>query len=317
MDIWQKYIWPALLIIVCVAVIVVAFIILGKQAEEITRSLNYEQQSQTPSQPEIKITKIEIYKESGPSGKVLKLVWENLPNGTSRLKIFRSKIGTTQWILWKTEDLSQKNLASGSVDIKLGRTETTDGYVFYVQAIGGEGAGGTTSTEVLWTSSSTPALTPPVVPPPPAGIVPPPGDNGNQVTTTPPIQIIPAPPIATSSYVAPTSTPATTTIYYYTPDGNISGAQIQNTSDFWVQHVNRAIEIGWQNISGADKITVSRSLNQTGDWNAILNQNDPTSSYYIRLIDETIFTDYYYKMDIYSGENITKTIGPILLPALQ
>jgi len=108
-------------------------------------------------------------------------------------------------------------------------------------------------------------------------------------------------------------------LYYYTPDGQVSSANPPPTiPHFWVQHVNRKIEIGWNDLPvGTVQIIVSRSGAMDGPWSQLLLQNQPvTTNYVIRLVDNTIGEAYYYKLDANGNNGILGTFGPELLPPL-
>ncbi len=80
------------------------------------------------------------------------------------------------------------------------------------------------------------------------------------------------------------------------------------------------IDIGWQNLPlGTEKFVVSRSADQNGPWLAVLTQENPPSGgpYSIKILDQTLYDPYYYKMDVYDADgDITATYGPEYLPAL-
>jgi hypothetical protein len=316
----QKYIWPMVLIVACMAVISFAFMYLGQEAnraimEAVNQPTLQKIGTESPAgQPEIKVPSVAVYTYKNKNGRFFKISWENLPNGTTRLNIFRSKTGTSNWSLWKSLNVPTGSLSSGEIELKLASGELTGGYSFYTEAASDNGS----SATPLWVSSSTEALPPP----PSAPTSTPPGEN--PPTSNPIEQLLPPAEVAPSSTpVTPpsstgTSPESTTTIYYYTPQGTVSGStNVSSSSPFWVQHVNRAIEIGWQNIGTTDKAMVSRSLNSNGPWTEIINQKNPSDSYSIRLVDETLYTGHYYKLDIYSGTNIAESYGPIELPPLQ
>ncbi|MDO8504745.1 MAG: hypothetical protein Q7S36_02725 [Candidatus Liptonbacteria bacterium] len=307
----QKYILPIVLVVVFIAIITFAFLFFDIGGEALRPGQPAPgENTLNPAAPEIKTPNISVYAWKTKTGGFFEVRWENLPDGATRLNVFRSKTGTNKWSLWKSIDIPAGSLLSGSIQLMLKSGETTDGYSFYVQAVSGNG----TSTVTLWTSSSTVAGPPP---PPPADNAPvngnpPPGGDAPANTTSsgqnpPPPDTTGAPP-----------TESTGTIYYYTPEGAISGTSSDFIlDDFWVQHVNRSVEIGWQNISSnADKVIVSRAKTLGGTWKTIVNQVDPSTAYSIRLVDETLFTDYYYKMTVYDGGDVIANYGPIELPAL-
>lgn len=124
-----------------------------------------------PTKPasEPKLT-VEIQK--GAEEDTLIMRWDNIPNNTARIRIYRAKAGTTQWVLWKVIDLKDivsgtgggggagggteggiavsgglffGNTDNGSFSISLGKSndENAD-YVYYVQAL--VSSGNNTST---------------------------------------------------------------------------------------------------------------------------------------------------------------------------
>ena len=92
-----------------------------------------------------------------------------------------------------------------------------------------------------------------------------------------------------------------------------------HTESFWVEHVNGAIEIGWQNLpSATTHVLVGRSANQTGPWATLLQQNNPviTEPYFIRVIDQSLNNPYYYRLTASAGSQTVATYGPIFLDRL-
>jgi hypothetical protein len=263
-------------------------------------------------------------------------------------KIASSTIGGPEWTLWKTIPIAPGETGGGSFGIDVG-TETFSGSSFYAEAVGsGLGTGGnpganSTSTgsggtpEILWTSSSTfsveptsttvlPPLNQPVSPPvatstnpnqvPQTGTVPPNPTSTPTVTptSTSPV-IVPPNPIPTSTG-NPTESAPPNGIPYYTPQGKLSGYGFAPTGNFWVNNVNRSIEIGWQNLpAGFSSVAVLRSTTVTGPWEEILTQADPapSSTYSLQLIDNSVNTPFYYEMTAASGTETVATYGPIYL----
>ena len=83
-----------------------------------------------------------------------------------------------------------------------------------------------------------------------------------------------------------------------------------------MKHINNFIELGWQNLStSTDHLTVSRALAAEGPWTPLLNQTNPdaTGPYTIRLVDNTIGTPHYYKLDTFVGTIFIYGYGPLLL----
>ena len=246
----------------------------------------------------------------------LVLSWQNLPTSTSRIDIFRAKLACESWSKWKTAEIQDPS--SGSVEIKVNEN-LASGYCLYFEAISKSG-------EALW--SSTPINQIAYLgggTPPPQG-----QPNGPGTLNQPP----PAPPPLGSPPATPTSTPQsqpTSTPPSQPPSGGETTStpsqstpivpDIVHTENFWVDHVNQKIEIGWQNMpSGTDKIIVSRSATSTGPWTKLFEQQGPFENkpYVIRLLDETINSPQYYKLEAFSSSNaILQTFGPLLLSALN
>lgn len=246
------------------------------------------------------------------NGETLILSWQNLPSGTSHIDIFRAKLACENWSKWKTAEI--KDSSQGSVEIKANENISSD--CFYFKAVSGSGTqlwssapqnqvgylgGGTPPPQGQPNGPGTPNQPPP---PPPSGTPP------TAPTSTPPSQSTSTPPPPPPSQ-NPTSTPSqpTSTV----PD-------IIHTESFWVGHVNQKIEIGWQNMpSGTDKIIVSRSTASEGPWTKLFEQQGPFENkpYVIRLVDETINSPQYYRLEAFSSSGaILQTFGPLLLPAL-
>lgn len=258
----------------------------------------------------------------------MSVIWENLPEGTRSLKIYRRKTGEGSLSLWAEIPVTSR---SGSVEVK--NPGGASDYFYQAEAVTGSGAvlwdsttapiqysgtGGSvaavgTSTQNVSTggSQSSPGIAPTgqTNPPPPST---PPASTSSG--TPPP------PPPSSGGTIPASSSPGEVPgqIYYYTPSGQISGTSTPETAIFWVQHVNKKIEIGWQNLpTGTTKIVVLRSLSENLEYVTLLTQTDPNiQSDFIRLDDHTINQAYYYKMKVYSGSSLTNTYGPVLLPAL-
>lgn len=300
--------------------------------------------------------KLTVEIQKGAKEDTLIMRWDNIPAHTARIKIYRAKTGTTAWILWKVIDLANiaaggggggigsfiGNAENGSFSISLGKpSESNEEYVYYVQAIIPTGTGTSTSTstgtgtstgggpppeEILWTSPvTTPTVTTstppsPSAPPPTTETGTPPPSVPSTTLPTPTTPSTTAPSQPTSS--PPTPPPTTPSgIPYYTPQGAISGYGQPQSGSFWVQHTDNKIDIGWQNLpTGAMSFTVSRSQNQSGPWTQILTQQNPPTTggpYSIKILDNTLYEPYYYKMDVYdAANNITASYGPEYLPPL-
>lgn len=263
-------------------------------------------------------------------GKNLLVQWQNLPGGTTALNIFRSKKNTNDWELWKTIQLNVDQLLDGSQLLNLGLNGSD--YSYYFQAVGGNSDDNSTSTEnILWTSSSTD---------PGNGTSTNQngggggnggagngnnggggsngnssssgqgqgGNNGNGGGGS----------NGNSSGTGGGSGPGGNA--YYNPQIQVTGYGADN-GNFWVQHASQSIEIGWQDLpSSTDSITVTRSQNQNGPWDQILQEQNPgtTGSYSLELVDGTVDEPYYYEMNVYQGTTLLATYGPdYLAPAGQ
>lgn len=247
------------------------------------------------------------------SGNSFFVQWQNLPNGTTALNIFRGKTGTPQdtWSLWKTVSIPSGELANGSFEINL-NGENEDGYSFYLKAV--DGNDGDTGTPLWISSSTTPIVT--------TSTLEQPGTSGNQ---NPPDQSStpnnpgnnppPSNPTGTSqggsnNPPTPTGTP------YYSPQVQISGYGSEHTGNFWVQQVDQKIQIGWQDIpQGVTDIVIERSQDQDGPWTTILAQKNPGTGgpYSIQLVDNTFGVPFYYELNAMVGTSTIATYGPVYL----
>lgn len=252
----------------------------------------------------------------------LAIFWQNLPKDTKTLNIYRKDGETGDSVLWKTV-----NVTGESGSLNLGKEEGGPA-TYTVEGVGASGStnwssvGNTASagaagsqSSTSQTSTSSPQTTNPTIPPTtPPPTTPPPSQNSTSTTTPPPT----TPPPATSS-TPPTTPPAdTSTIYYYTPSGQISGTSSVSIASFWVQHVNKKIEIGWQNIpSSTTKIIIYRSQLESSGYTKLLEQTNLLTSYVIRLEDNAVTENYYYRMEAKNGSTLIATYGPVYLPALE
>jgi hypothetical protein len=270
---------------------------------------------QPPAPPPAPVVSITIQKSK--SGNSFVVQWENLPNGTIALEIFRGKTGTdpSTWSLWKTITLTPDELASGKVVIDIGSANEA-GYSFYEEAVNGSPDNGS-STSPLWTSSPIIPIvttsTPPDLPPnnPPQQ----PPNNPTPSSTNP---IIPpdnaSTSIPTSTSENPPQTPTGTP--YYNPQVQISSYGSPQSGNFWVQHVDNKIQIGWQNLpAGTNSFTVSRSADQNGPWDTVITQINPniTGPDSIQVVDDTLGQPYYYQMTAQNGNETIATYGPVYL----
>jgi hypothetical protein len=296
-----------------------------------------------------------IAKSAG--GNSLFVQWQNLPSGTVELDIFRSKTGATStWSLWKTISITPGQLVDGNFNIDLGSSSLA-GYLFYVQAgSGGSGAGGgsgdnspsTDGETILWTSSSTVPIVTTSTPsgdgsnpgdgnPPPPDTPPasspsssassslpqnpsstPPSEPSSSPSSTPPSNSGPGNNPSSTENPQPSPPPGNP---YYNPQVQITGYGTAS-GDFWVEHADQSIEIGWQNIPAeVDTITVARatgtasSTNPTGPWNTIITQQNPgtSGSYSLQLVDNSLNDPYYYEMTALEGSTTIATYGPVYL----
>lgn len=248
----------------------------------------------------------------------LAIYWQNLPKETTTLNIYRTDAESGDSVLWKTVQVTGE---SGSLD--LGKEDgglatyiiegvSTDGNTTW-SSVGNTTSAGTSSSPSSPGQTSTSSL-PTINPTTPPSTTPPPSQSTTTTTTPPPT----TPPATTTSTTPPVTSPSdTSTIYYYTPSGQISATSSISTASFWVQHVNNKIEIGWQNIpSSTTKIIVYRSKSETSGYVKLLEQTNLQTSYIIRLEDNAISEDYYYKMEVRNGSSLIATYGPLFLPGL-
>ena len=256
--------------------------------------------------------------------------WENLPDGTNRIVIFRSRTGGT-WVRWKT--ISIESGASGSTEITLSGGENASSYSFYAQAFSPVGY-------TLWASQITQAQPPPPPPsesststatttgqiaqggsPPPGNQNPPPSTPTSTPSATSTSSTTPPPPSGNTTTTPPvTPPPSGPPVAYYTPNGEIAGYFVPQLDPFFVTHVNQNIEISWQNLPPpTETIVVYRSQNQNGPWKELLRQEHPSTSTrdFVRLVDYTTYDSYYYRMDALSGSGaVLAAYEPIYLPGI-
>lgn len=264
-----------------------------------------------PPAPSISLT---LQKEKGKN--TLTINWANLPGNTVALKIYRGKKGTSTstWQLWKTINIPFGQL-SGNAQFDPG----TGTYSYYVEAVSGNDNGTSTgggNGDIVWQSgvtdpgSETPTSTPPQNPPAPTSTDNDPGNSSGTPQNPPP----PPPPPAPTSTGNPGNTPTGTP--YYNPQIQISGYGSDQNGNFWVQHVDQKIQMGWQNLpQDTTSIVIYRSPNQDGPWTMVLTQNNPgvNGSYSIQVVDDTLGSPYYYEMNAVAGSSTIATYGPIYL----
>lgn len=253
---------------------------------------------------------------------------KNLPIGTSDIQIFRSKLNEEQWLLWKTKRV-YPGCDSEIIEVSIVKGDDPFSYRYYFKAVDEEG-------NDLWVSdvvfpsetpppnlpgssgNGAPGTAPPGSVPPPSGTEPPPGTVPG---TAPPPQSTSSPgtPGTGSSDEGNSGNP--NEITYYTPSVILSGTSTPQTANFWVSHVDKRIEIGWQNVSPqTSKAIVSRSPSSNGPWEKLLEQEKPATNtpYFIRIVDNTLHEAYYYKLETRSASNsLLNSYGPILLEPLE
>jgi hypothetical protein len=280
------------------------------------------QNPQAPTAPQPPAVTLTIVKS--PTGNSLVVQWQNLPSNTKALNIFRGTTNATStWSLWKTIDISAGDLANGNATINLG-SSLLDGYSFYAEAVSDNGnasgtQGGGGNSNILWTSSSTvpivttstPPATPPSAPPQnPTSTA----ENPQSPPTTPTSSPTSSNPVSGTNPTSPTSS-APTGNPYYNPEIQISGYG-NAPGNFWVEHVNQSIEIGWQNLpENINAIVVARSASSTGPWSTIIRQQNPgtAGSYSLQIVDDTLNDPYYYEMTAFNGTTTIATYGPAYL----
>ncbi len=274
----------------------------------------------TPPQPSVTLT----IQKNGKQN-TLMIQWQNLPNGTTELYIFRGKgNNTSTWELWKTLMLGEGQFTNGSAQFTLGSGDL--GYGYYVQAAGGYE--NSTGTQILWQSGSGD----PGSGDNGGGNGGNQGGNGNEGGNSSSSQGAPGGDSTSTGSgngdgqgsggngngggSGGGNSSGSNGNPYYNPQIQITGYGTANGS-FWVQHVNQSIEIGWQDLpEGIDTIVVSRSEQQAGPWDQILSQKNPSQSgsYSLQLVDGTLGDPYYYEMTALEGTTTIGTYGPIYLP---
>jgi len=246
------------------------------------------------------------------------LLWENLPEGTEKIDIYRTDEGSGEWGLWRSIPVGG---TSGGVEIGI---EGPGNFEYYFEALNGGGnttwisenapsSPASTNNEDNNSSENTTSTLSPLS-----------NENTNaSSTSSPPAPNPETPPIDENIDTSPTLSPPVPPPpvedgVYYTPDGQVVSTSTVDLGNFWVQHVDKRIEIGWKNLpDGTDKIVVDRSRTETGGYSQFLEINDPQGSDTIRLVDNTIHENYYYKMSALDGTLILETYGPMFLPILE
>lgn len=265
--------------------------------------------------------------ERTKDGNVLFVQWNDLPGNTAALAIFRSAKGKSDWSLWKTITLLAAELGGGNAQFNIGKDDLST-YSFYVEAIGNNnsnGGGNSTSTTILWTSPPTDApivvapqnpSSPPSEPSEPAQGSPS-SSPSSSVPVTPPAPSsstpVTPPPGTSSSPVVPNGTP------YYTPEIQISGYESGPSDNFWVQHIDQMIQIGWQNLPPQTTgVVIVRSLGEDGPWTTVFTQENPDTAnpYSIQVVDNTLGQPYYYELNGSAGSTTDAVYGPVYLPSV-
>ncbi len=320
--------WSTIAAIISIAGIGISYFLLNNYASTPSPHGNPIATSSPPSIQHAPEITLQTYRTETKN--IFIITWKYLPDGTTRLDIYRAKSGTQDWSLWKSVFVPTGEEQSGIAEIVLSLKENTNGYLYYVEAVRGTG-GGTTGGEVVWTSPQnlpvTPTNTLPPLPPPPppstpSGSTPPP----TPTTPGPAPALAPAPapsPSPSSPSPSPRGSPSPSpsyppgTIIYYKPESGVSGTSQPQTAHFWASIINNAIEIGWQNLpEGSDHLIVSRSKDTNQPWNQVLTQKNPVYNgpYTIRVSDQTIYESYYSKMDVFSSSSVVlASYGPILV----
>lgn len=242
----------------------------------------------------------------------------NVPDETAAIKIFRAQLQSDTWTEWDVGPIYPACTAR-IIEIRLTSGEDPAAFQYSFRAVSEDG-------RVLWDSGSRAPLLEA-----PAGIAgssgaPAPKSPGGAGTPSPQ----PPPPSPSSGEGGSASQPTgdqggggTDTeeiTVFYTPEGTVSGTAPPQTEHFWVTHVNRQIEVGWQNLPPeTETAVVYRSRSSSGPWEKLLEQQSATavSPYRIRLVDNTLYEPHHYRMEARKGSSAVQTYGPILLPALE
>ena len=305
--------------IIVITVLVVGFLATAPQrAPEPVES----QAVQTPAPPPPPSVSFTVVKSKIPGHNQFVVSWQNLPNGSVLLNVYRKTQTALDWSLWKTVTLAPGELANGSFTFSIGN-QTFGGYSFYAQATGqngettGTNASGTTPT-VLWESSSTIPTVTTSTPSTTGGTPTTPTSTATSTSpTTNPTSTTPT-PSSTSSSTPSSGTPSTTQsgIPYYNPQVQLSGYGNPPSGNFWAQYVNGGIELGWQGLpSNVTNIIITRSNAQTGPWAVLMTQGNPapSSTYTIQVVDQNVNQPTYYEMTAYQGSSTVATYGPVYL----
>ncbi len=252
---------------------------------------------------------VQLYRESAL---VLVLSWKNLPLSARTVNIYRSLTNQNSWVKWKTIVVNEFVGVDGFIKIEVFKASDIDDYEYYIQILDQSGA---TIVE-----THTPIL---LSLPPQSPITPPsPGTTGPTAPTT----TSPPPPTSKTTYLqitSPTpsskSTPPPKNIYY-TPDGKIAGYQNESNDKFRIAYINKSIEIAWGSFSEQfDTLVISRSNNPQGPWFNLIQQTsvDANKSHFFRLVDNSFYQDYYYRLELILNSIVVATYGPVFLPKFE
>lgn len=296
--------------------------------------------STTPVNPTLSVT----LRDKGK----LRFQWENLPAETKFISIFRSPIQKNRWLMWQS---FPSGGLKGNTEVIIGPKENLNSYSYYFQALSGSGNSLYTSSSTLPQSPTPGGQSAPPAPPiggfnltmgPASGSAPPPPPNtqfnqGSTATSSPASTTnqFNQSNLTTSTGPQPTSTAqsqttvnlsnlptSSVTIFmkgiYYSPQGIPIGSGVQD-ADFWAIHIDQSTEVGWQNLPvNTDAIIIYRSTAANGPWIKVLEQTRVSTSTpaFIRLIDNSTNSSFYYEMEARAGGTILTTYGPVLLSAL-
>ncbi len=270
---------------------------------------------------------VSLHIQKSKNGNVLLVEWQNLPDNTVALNIYRGTRDkpTSTWALFKHIIITSDNLASGNFLLNIGQS-TLANYSFYVQAISNSSGNGTSTSSggqangdstVVFTSSIL-QVTPVPPPPPPPSTTPPQTTQNNSNSTgnqNPATQNNNGNSSSTNSSSSTSQTP--NGVPYYNPQIQISGYQSTQSDSFFVQHIDQKIQIGWRNIPAeTTDVIVSRSPNQDGPWTVVLTQENPGATGSLQIVDNTLDTPYYYHMDAKNGSSTLAAYGPVYLPPI-
>jgi hypothetical protein len=291
-------------------------------------------QAAVPQAPSVSLTI-----QQSKTGNTLTVQWQHLPQNTTALNIFRGKTdsASSTWLLWKTISIPANQLDGGIQSIDLGKA-SLEGYSFYVQAMNENGgtagnASSTSGSPILWTSSVTEPTTTSSTPSQPGSNgsgsnngsgdqsgnnSQNPGNGSSTSSSTNPGQSSNNPPASGTSTTSGNGSPEPTGVPYYNPQVQISGYGSPHADNFWVEHVDQKIALGWQNLpTSTDNIVIYRAPNQDGPWTIVLSQNNPVvdGPYTFQVVDDTLGAPYFYKMNANEDGTTVASYGPTYLPA--